>query len=77
MKFIIREIIWYVIFLLVFFIISYGNRDLIMFKVMRYMSNIFEKVVYSGNLIYGKVCLRFVSFIINFIYMVVEWLMGV
>ncbi|XP_068673513.1 polycystin-1-like [Montipora foliosa] len=55
MKSIIREVIWYVIFLLVLLTISYGNRDLTTSKVTRYMSNIFEKAAYSGNLTYGKV----------------------
>ena len=77
MKSIIREIIWYVIFLLVLLTISYGNRDLTTSKVTRYMSNIFEKAAYSGNLTYGKVCLRPVSFIINLTYTAAERLMGV
>ena len=57
MKSIIREIVWYVIFLLVLLTISYGNRDLTTSKVTRYMSNIFEKAAYSGNLTYKKVSL--------------------
>lgn len=55
MKSIIREIIWYVIFLLVLLTISYGNRDLTTSKVTRYMQNIFEKATYSGNITYKKV----------------------
>ena len=57
MKSIIREIIWYVIYLLVLLTISYGNRDLTTSAVTRYMSNIFEKAAYSGNLTYKKVSL--------------------
>ena len=55
MKSIIREIIWYLIFLLVLLTISYGNRDLTTSKVTKYMQNIFEKASYSGNLTYKKV----------------------
>ncbi|KAK2546861.1 Polycystic kidney disease protein 1-like 2, partial [Acropora cervicornis] len=55
MKSIIREIIWYVIYLLVLLTISYGNRDLTTSEVTRYMGNIFEKAAYSGNLTYKKV----------------------
>ncbi|KAL9957163.1 hypothetical protein ACROYT_G038767 [Oculina patagonica] len=55
MKSIIREIAWYVIFLLVLLTISYGNRDLITSQVTRYMQNTFEKAAYSGNLTFDKV----------------------
>ena len=52
---IIREILWYVIFLLVLLTISYGNRDLTTSKVTKHMQDIFEKAAYSGNLTYKKV----------------------
>lgn len=55
MKSIIREIAWYIIFLLVLLTISYGNRDLITSQVTRYMKNTFEKATYSGNLTFDKV----------------------
>ena len=55
MKSIIREIAWYVIFLLTLLIISYGNRDLMTFNVTSYMRNIFERAKYSGKLPYNKV----------------------
>ena len=55
MKSIIREIVWYIIFLLVLLTISYGNRDLITSQVTRYMQNTFEKASHSGNLTYNKV----------------------
>lgn len=55
MKSIIREIAWYIIFLLVLLTISYGNRDLITSQVTRYMKNTFVKATYSGNLTYNKV----------------------
>ena len=55
MKSIIREIAWYVIFLLVLLTISYGNRDLITSQVTRYMHNSFVDSTFSGNLTYNKV----------------------
>lgn len=61
MKSIIREIVWYVIFLLVLLTISYGNRDLTTSKVTGYMQNIFEKAAYSGNITYKKVTLSHVQ----------------
>ena len=55
MKSIIREIAWYVIFLLVLLTISYGNRDLITSQVTRYMQDTFVDASFSGNLTYKKV----------------------
>ena len=55
MKSIIREIAWYIIFLLVLLTISYGNRDLITSQVTRYMENSFVDSTFSGNLSYEKV----------------------
>ena len=55
MKSIIREIVWYMIFLLVLLTIAYGNRDLTTSKVTKYMQNTFEKATYNGNITYNKV----------------------
>ena len=55
MESIIREIAWYVIFLLVLLTIAYGNRDLTTSKVTKYMRDTFEKAAYSGNITYEKV----------------------
>ena len=55
MESIIREIAWYVIFLLVLLTIAYGNRDLTTSKVTRYMKDTFEDSVHGENVTYGKV----------------------
>ncbi|KAK3717356.1 hypothetical protein QZH41_011584, partial [Actinostola sp. cb2023] len=55
MKSIIREIVWYMIFLLVILTISYGNRDPDTYRITKYMNDLFVKARYSGNRTFDKV----------------------
>lgn len=60
MKSIIREIVWYMFFLLIVLTVSYGNRDPATYRVTKYINDIFLHCRYSNeNLKFDKVRLSF------------------
>lgn len=55
MKSIIRELVWYMIFLMVILTISYGNRDPDTYRVTKYMNDLFVQSRYSGTKKFAQV----------------------
>ena len=55
MKSIIREIVWYAVFLFILLTISYGNRDLMTSKVTQNLKNMFVEAKNDGARKFNKV----------------------
>lgn len=58
MRKILTEIIFYIIFLNVIMIISFGDRDFNSYWINRSMSNMFVDARYHGRMKFNMVCIR-------------------